>query len=107
MTPELVIEYIKTLDKEKQLEIGHALSAYEWNYILPKNLKPDWWDKIPTGYYATPKHSQFVRPILNFIDTLHTKYEQLQYHNVRSKESSMTNEEFDVWFKKNLLYTND
>lgn len=98
-TSEEIILEIEKLNQEQQFECDHYLGSWEWPDLI-KKFKPDWWDKIPEGKFATELHYIFISPICNHFRNKFGRKEELRYHNVRSSRKTMTNSEFEEWWIK-------
>lgn len=85
------IKRLLSIEKNKWVAINHTFNRWQ---IPPEfyDLIPKWW-----GYNNLPKKTfAFIRPIMEIVDNIFTKEEQLRYHNV--EKGKMTDAEFTYWY---------
>lgn len=84
------IKRLLSIDKSRWIGINRTFNFWS---IPPEfyDLIPKWWkyNKLPRKTFA------FIRPVMQIIDDVFTKEEQLRYHNVQ--KGKMTDAEFTFW----------
>lgn len=92
-----LVKRLHTIDKEQWIRINHTFNR--WDFPIEfYDIMPKWWLDESRQGWMDRKH-EIISPVMEVIDTVFSRKEQLMYHNVTV--GKMTEQEFEYWYDMN------